>query len=539
MGLRQRIVEKSKEALLRPTVMRWVSDDRVMKATEGFLDARIRMKAAWQVLLNGHELPHVDPALDPSIASTETGPSETKTNGYANGNGHTNGNGHANGHANGNGHAAVSITNGNGYSAKSMRGSDDMDESLKERSSLAGIGGKDILEKCQKFMAADNARKMGIYPFFRPLDLNDGPEAVINGRRVVMFGSNNYLGLTTHPRVREAAKAAIDRFGTSMTGSRLVNGSMKLHEEFEEKLAAWFGKESALVFTTGYQVNLATCSALLSNKWSVAVIDRNVHASLYDGARLGQSAGARLVRYRHNDAESLDKTLEKLDVGEGALVITDGVFSAEGEIAKLDQLVPVVKKHGARMFVDDAHALGVIGPGGRGTAHSFGVSADVDLIGGTFSKSLASIGGWLVGERKVLDYIRHFAPSFMFAAAAAPPSVAAAMAAFDVMQEESWRIEKLHENFTYMRTELQKMGFELGHTQTAVIPIYIRQDLRTIMMWRDLLEEYGIYTNPFISPGVPPKSAMLRTSYMASHERAHLDRGLEALQKVGKKYGVI
>jgi 8-amino-7-oxononanoate synthase len=388
-------------------------------------------------------------------------------------------------------------------------------------------------------MAADNARKRGIYPFFRPLDLNDGPEAVIDGRRVIMLGSNNYLGLTTHPKVREAAKAAIDRFGTSMTGSRLVNGSMKLHEEFEGKLAAWFGKEAALVFTTGYQVNLATCAALLSNKFSVAVIDRNVHASLYDGARLGQAAGARLVRYRHNDPESLDKTLEKLEADEGALVITDGVFSAEGEIAKLDEIVKVVKKHGARLFVDDAHALGVIGPGGRGTAASFGLADQVDLIGGTFSKSLASIGGWLIGERKVLDYIRHFAPSFMFAAAAAPPSVAAAMAAFEMMQEEPWRIEKLRENFTYMRDELRKLGFELGHTQTAVIPIFIRQDLRTIMMWKDLLDEHGIYTNPFISPGVPPKSAMLRTSYMATHERHHLDRALEAFRTVGKKYGVI
>jgi 8-amino-7-oxononanoate synthase len=388
-------------------------------------------------------------------------------------------------------------------------------------------------------MAADNARKMGIYPFFRPLDLNDGPEAVIDGKRVIMLGSNNYLGLTTHPKVREAAKVAIERFGTSMTGSRLVNGTMKLHEEFEAKLAGWMGKESALVFTTGYQVNLATCAALLSNKFSVAVIDRNVHASLYDGARLGQAAGARLVRYRHNDPESLDKTLEKLEADEGALVVTDGVFSAEGEIAKIDQLVRVVKKHGARLFVDDAHALGVIGPGGRGSAHSFGVAADVDLIGGTFSKSLASIGGWLVGERKVLDYIRHFAPSFMFAAAAAPPSVAAAMAAFEVMQEEPWRMERLRENFTYMRDELKKMGFELGHTQTAVIPVYVRQDLRTIMMWRALLEDHGIYTNPFISPGVPPKSAMLRTSYMATHERKHLDRALEAFRTVGKKYGVI
>jgi 8-amino-7-oxononanoate synthase len=513
MGLRQTLVDKGKQALLRPSLMRWVSDDRVMKATEGLLDARGRLRAAWSALKNGHELPNVDPALDENIGKSAPA---AKRNGATNG--------HSGGSSNG---------------SAMTSGSTDMDESMKERNTLANIGGKDVFEKAFKFMAADNARKMGIYPFFRPLDFNDGPEAEINGKRVLMFGSNNYLGLTTHPKVREAARNAIDRFGTSMTGSRLVNGSMKLHEELEAKIAAFMGKESALVFTTGYQVNLATCAALLSNKQSVAFIDRNVHASLYDGVRLGQAAGAKLVRYKHNDAESLDRALEKLDAGDGAFVITDGVFSAEGEIAKLDEIVPVVKKHGARLIVDDAHAIGVIGPGGRGTAHSFGLQDQVDLIGGTFSKSLASIGGFLVGERKVLDYIRHFAPSFMFAASAAPPQVAAAMAALDVMQEETWRIDKLRDNFTYMRDELKKLGFELGHTQTAVIPIYIRQDLRTIMMWRDLLEECGIYTNPFISPGVPPKSAMLRTSYMATHERHHLDRALEGFAKVGKKYGVI
>ncbi len=512
MRLKDKIVERGRRTIQHPAVMRWVTDDRVMRATEGILDARIRVRAAWNILLNGHGLPNIDPALDEHVERPERAKPRSGSNGSA----------------------------GNGASAGfSGEGSEDMDTSLKERSSLAGIGGRDVLEKCMKFTAADNARKRGIYPFFRPLDLNDGPEAIINEKRVVMFGSNNYLGLTTHPKVREAAKNAIDRFGTSMTGSRLVNGSMKLHEEFENKLAAWFGKESALVFTTGYQVNLATCSAILSNRNCVAVIDRNVHASLYDGARLGQSSGARLVRYRHNDAESLDNVLAKMGAGDGALVITDGVFSAEGEIAKLDQIVPVVKKHGARLLVDDAHGLGVLGPEGRGTAHHFGLSDQVDLMGGTFSKSFASIGGWLVGERKVLDYIRHFAPSFMFAASAAPPSVAAAMAAFEVMREEPERIQKLHDNFSYMRTELRRLGFELGHTETAVIPIYVRQDLRTIMMWRDLLEDYGIYTNPFISPGVPPKSAMLRTSYMATHERSHLDRGLEALEKVGKKYGVI
>lgn len=579
MGLKSRIVDRGRQLVLSPTVMRWVSDDRVMKAAEGVLDARTRVKLAWHMLRNGHALPPVDPALDDSLGDTiEGGPRYAGGNGAQNGSRARNGamlressalRGTSNHSSNGvglhdgsdsgvrNGHDATPAGHGasNGSSngarldsapaAEARRSSEEtgashgMEDALKERTSLANVGGSDVFEKCYQFTAADNARRAGLYPFFRPLDFNDGPEAVLNGRRVLMFGSNNYLGLTTHPKVREAAKAAIDRFGTSMTGSRLVNGSMKLHNEFEEKLAHFFGKESALVFTTGYQVNIATCAALLSNKTSVAVVDRNVHASLYDGVRLGQSAGTRLTRYKHADPESLDRALERVGAGEGALVITDGVFSAEGEIAKLDRIVPVVKKHGARLLVDDAHALGVIGPGGRGTAHHFGLENEVDLIGGTFSKSMASIGGWLVGERKVLEYIQHFAPSFMFAASAAPPCVAAAMAAFDIMQEEPWRIERLRENFTFMRDELEKMGFELGHTETAVIPIYIRQDLRTLMMWRELLEEHGVYTNPFISPGVPPKSAMLRTSYMATHTREHLERGLDALYKTGKKYGVI
>lgn len=504
MDWKKKIVEQGSKVLENPEIMRWLTDDRVMKVAEGLMDAPERLKAAAKILREGYQLPNVDPALDEDRPTRRT-----------------------------------ITTEDSGPAGPTPVGSEDMEESMTERRSLATIGGKDIFEKAFKFSAADNARKRGIYPFFRPLDFSDGPEAQIDGKRVIMFGSNNYLGLTTHPKVREAAKAAIDKYGTSMTGSRLVNGSMKLHVEFEEKLAAWYGKESALVFTTGYQVNLSTLAALLSNKQAVAVMDRNDHASLYDGVRLGMATGARQVRYKHNDPESLDRALEKLGPDEGALVITDGVFSAEGEIAHLDKIVPIVKKHGARIFVDDAHALGVIGPGGRGTPHHFGVQDDVDLMGGTFSKSLASIGGWLVGERKVLDYIRHFAPSFMFAAAAAPPSVAAAMTAFEVMQEEQWRMEKLHENFTYMRDNLRALGFELGKTETAVIPIYIRQDLRTILMWKDLLEEHGVYTNPFISPGVPPKSAMLRTSYMATHSREQLDRALTAFEIVGKKYGVI
>jgi 8-amino-7-oxononanoate synthase len=397
----------------------------------------------------------------------------------------------------------------------------------------------DVLNKVYEFEAADDARRAGVYPYFKPFDYNDGPEAVIDGKRVTMFGSNNYLGLTTHPKVREAAVSAIGTFGTSMTGSRFVNGSMKLHGEFEEKIADFYGKESALVFTTGYQVNLAVGSALLRDENCVAVVDRSVHASIYDGVRLGQAAGGRMVRFRHNSAASLDRALSKLKGEQAALVMTDGVFSAEGDIAKLDELIAVTKERRARIFVDDAHALGVIGPGGRGTAHHFGLEQDVDLIGGTFSKSLASVGGYLVGERKVLDYIRHFAPSFMFAASGAPSSIAAAMAAFDVMQEETWRMDELRENYTYMKAELEGMGFDLGATESAVIPIYIRDDSRTLTFWSTLLNDHAVYTNPFVSPGVLPRNSLLRTSYMATHERKHLDRGLEALQSVGKDIGVI
>ena len=539
MGLKKRIVERGKQLALTPRVLKVLSDDRVMRAAEGVMDARNRVRAAaekaneaWHLLTSGHGLPSIDPSIvddiDLNIRAT---PAPAKTNGDApytrsektNGNGTT--------HANGNGHS--NVTHAHSADGKELAAS------MASRTSLSAIGGRDVFEKAFQFRAADNARKMGVYPFFRPLDFNDGPEAVLEGRRVTMFGSNNYLGLTTHPKVREAARDAINKFGTSMTGSRLVNGSMKLHNELEEKLAAFFGKESALVFTTGYQVNLAVISALLSNKKCVAVIDRNDHASIYDGVRLGQAVGARMVRYKHNDAESLDRTLSELAPDEGAFVITDGVFSAEGEIVHLPEITKVVKKHNARIFVDDAHALGVIGPSGRGTAAHFGISDQIDLMGGTFSKSLASIGGWLGGERKVLDYVQHFASSFMFAASAAPPSVAAAMAALEVMQEETWRIDQLRKNYTYMREELKKMGFDVGNSQTAVIPIYVRQDLRTIMMWKELLDVHGVYTNPFISPGVPPKQAMLRTSYMATHTKEHLDRGLEAFHATGKKFGVI
>ncbi|WP_437552740.1 aminotransferase class I/II-fold pyridoxal phosphate-dependent enzyme [Sorangium sp. So ce367] len=560
--MKDRLVDQAKKLTSSGVVVRVVSNDRVMRLATGVMDAKNRLRAAreraaeaWDILLNGHALPNIDPALDDEAGVHVATPSRAAARQPAAG-----GAGGAGGaglsvveetassdaprertaartHVNGVGSNGAGSNGAGTYVAAAAE--QQLATQMAARTSLSRIGGRDVFEKAYKFMTADNARAMGVYPFFRPLDFNNGPEAQLEGRTVIMLGSNNYLGLTTHPKVREAARNAIDKYGTSMTGSRLVNGSMRLHNELEQKLAAFHGKEAGLVFTTGYQVNIATISALLSNKRSVAMIDKDDHASIYDGVRLAQASGARMVRYKHSDPAALDSALSEIADTEGALVITDGVFSAQGEIASLPGIVEVVKKHKARLLVDDAHALGVIGPGGRGTAAHFGLEKEVDLIGGTFSKSLASIGGWLVGERKVLDYIQHFAYSFLFAASAAPPCVAAAMASLEVMQEEPWRQEKLRENFTYMRTELQRLGFELGKTETAVIPIYIRDDLKTVMMWKSLLDDYSLYVNPFITPGVPPKQQVLRTSYMATHERKHLDHALEAFEKVGKKFGVI
>jgi 8-amino-7-oxononanoate synthase len=554
MSLRQRITEQGQKLVQSGPFVRLFSNDKVMKVATGLMDARGRLDAAGErarealdILVNGHGLPSIDPALDPAHEEMSRGPaSGARRASGANG---------ASGESAPTAKAAAPRANGHvdhltdeeappkaaPKADAPAEGSNEerLAKQMAGRVSLSRIGGRDVFDKCQKFMTADNARAMGVYPFFRPLDFNNGPEAQLDGKKVIMLGSNNYLGLTTHPKVREAAKAAIDKYGTSMTGSRLVNGTMRLHKELEDKLAAYHGKEAGLVFTTGYQVNIATISALLSNKKSVAVIDKDDHASIYDGVRLALAAGARMVRYKHNDPASLDEALGELGEAEGALVATDGVFSAQGEIVNLPGIVEVVKKHKARLLVDDAHALGVIGKQGRGTASHFGLDQEVDLIGGTFSKSLASIGGWLVGDRKVLDYVQHFAYSFLFAASAAPPCVAAAMASLDLMQEEPWRQEKLRENFTYMREELKKMGFELGKTETAVIPIYIRDDLKTVMMWKALLDDHSVYVNPFITPGVPPKQQVLRTSYMATHERHHLDHALEAFHKVGKKFGVI
>jgi 7-keto-8-aminopelargonate synthetase-like enzyme len=357
-----------------------------------------------------------------------------------------------------------------------------------------------------------------------------------------MFGSNNYLGLTTHTRVREAAARAAQRWGTSLTGSRFVNGTLELHEQLERRIAAFVGKPAALVFTSGYQVNLAVGAALLAAEDAVAVIDRQVHASIYDGVRLGMAGGGRWVRFRHNTPTSLDRALARLSPEQRPLVITDGVFSAEGTLAPLDEFAAVARRHGARLFVDDAHGLGVVGPGGRGTAAHFGVTDGVDLIGGTFSKSLASVGGFLAGDPEVLDYVRHFAPSFMFAASATPASLAAALAALDVLDDEGWRVDRVRTQAQRFASELHAMGFDVGGAErgaSAIVPVRIGDGARTLEFWNRLMDAHGVYTNPFLPPGVPERGSLLRTSCMATHEPEHLDRALEAFAEVGRGLGLI
>ena len=402
-----------------------------------------------------------------------------------------------------------------------------------------GSDAGDIFARARGWTGADEVRAQGLYPFFRSFERSDGPEAVLEGRRVLMFGSNNYLGLTTHPRVREAAAKAVHRWGTSMTGSRFVNGSLELHDELEAQLAAFYGKPAALVFTSGYQVNLAVGAALLGDEHAVAVIDRQVHASIYDGVRLGMAGGGRWVRFRHNTPASLQRALERLAPDDLPLVMTDGVFSAEGTLAPLDELVPIARARGARVLVDDAHGLGVVGPGGRGTAHHFGVAAEVDLIGGTFSKSLASVGGFLVGDAEVLDYIRHFAPSFMFAASASPASLAAAQAALALIDEEPWRGERARSHAAHLARELRGLGFSVQAGGSAIVSVVLADAARTLQFWNDLLREHEIYTNPFIPPGVPEQGALLRMSCMATHEAGHVERALEAFEAVGRRLGVV
>jgi 8-amino-7-oxononanoate synthase len=348
-----------------------------------------------------------------------------------------------------------------------------------------------------------------------------------------MCGSNNYLGLTTHPKVKAAAVEAIERYGTSCTGSRFLNGNMSIHEQLEEELADWVGLEAALVFSTGMQVNLGTISSLV-NRGDIVILDKEDHASIVDGAFL---SGGKIERYRHNDMNHLKRVLESLPEDKGKLLVVDGLFSMEGDIAPLPELVPLCKAYGVRLMVDDAHAMGVLG-GGRGTAAHFGLTEGVDLIMSTFSKSFASLGGFIAGEADVVDYIKHNARSLIFSASIPPANTATAKAALEVMRDEPERVERVNQIGDRMRQEYQQMGFDTGDSVTPVIPIIIGDDERTFITWKMLFEN-GVFVNPVISPAVSPGRQLLRTSYMATHTDEQMDRVLEIFHKVGKELQLI
>ncbi|MCA9938468.1 MAG: pyridoxal phosphate-dependent aminotransferase family protein [Anaerolineales bacterium] len=394
----------------------------------------------------------------------------------------------------------------------------------------------DIFDKCTNseiVTAVHEAKANNLYPYFLPLDGTEGTEVTVNGRRIIMIGSNNYLGLTTHPRVREAARKAIDEFGTSCTGSRFLNGTLRLHMELEERLAAFVGKEAALVFSTGMQANLGAISCLLGPN-DYAIIDKANHASIVDGCRLG---GGQVKRFRHNDMQHLEMVLSRIPSDAGKLIIVDGVYSMEGDIAPLDKIVPICRRYGARLYVDDAHSLGVLGKG-RGTAAHFGLVDQVDLIMGTFSKSFASIGGFVAGDADIISFIKHNARSLIFSASLPASNVMAAMTALDIMESEPEHVERLWKNGHKMLHGLTELGFDTGHTQTPIIPIIIGENDPTYLTWK-LLYERGLYTNPVRTPAVPPGRSLLRTSYMATHTEQQLDRALDILASTGRQLGLI
>lgn len=391
----------------------------------------------------------------------------------------------------------------------------------------------DIFEKAFGYTEAREAIKQGYYPYFIPMSESEGTEAVFHGHRLIMCGSNNYLGLTTDPSVRRAAIEAVERFGTSCTGSRFLNGTLELHEQLEHELADFVGKEAALVFSTGMQTNLGVLSAIVG-RGDVIVMDRDDHASLVDGARL---AWGETKRFKHNDMADLERVLSGIAKDKGKLVVVDGLYSMGGDLAPLPEITALCKKHGARLMVDDAHGMGVMGRG-RGTAAHFGVTKDVDLIMSTFSKSFASLGGFIAGDDQVIHYIKHHARALIFSASIPAANAAAALAALKIMRDEPQRAERLSAIAERMRGELRGMGFNIGASVSPIIPIIVGDNMKTLLAWRTLFDA-GVFVNPILSPAVPQGMELLRTSYMASHTDGQIDRVLTIFGEVGKKLGVI
>jgi 8-amino-7-oxononanoate synthase len=389
----------------------------------------------------------------------------------------------------------------------------------------------DIFEKCVKFTAPQQLKDMGFYPYFKRIESAQGPEIVVEGEKKIVVCSNNYLGLADNPKVIEASVAAAKQYGTSCTGSRLLNGTNDLHVKVEEKFAKFVGKESALLFTTGHHSNLGSISTLVG-KGEVIVTDKFDHASIIDGCRLSYGE---MARFKHNDMADLKRVLEK-NKEKAMMIVVDGIFSMEGDIAKLPEIKRLAKEYGARVFVDEAHSLGVIGENGTGTGEHYNMQKDVDVVMATASKSLASIGGFIAADKTVVEYIKNTSRTIIFTASLPPACVGAIDAALDILQQEPQRRQKLWDNTNKMKVGFKAMGFDTGHSESPIIPLTIGDDIKAFQMWRKLFDA-GVFASPVVSPAVP--SAIIRTSYMATHTDAQLDFVLEMFEKIGKEIGVI
>lgn len=385
----------------------------------------------------------------------------------------------------------------------------------------------DIFEKCERKSLADEAREKGVYPYFHSLQSRQDIEVIMEGKRRIMLGSNNYLGLTINPNVIEAGIKAIEKYGTGCSGSRFLNGTLNMHLELESELAEFLRKEEVVTFSTGFQSNLGIISAIVG-RTDYVICDKENHASIYDGCKLSYG---KMLRYKHSDMEDLERILNGVPETAGILIVTDGVFSMGGDIAKLPEIVSLAKKYGARVMVDDAHGLGVIGEGGRGTASYFGLEDDVDIYMGTFSKSLASLGGYMASSSKVADYVRHNSRPFIFSASMTPANCACALASLRELKAHPELVTNLAHISQYVRDGLTARGIKHRESETPIIPIYTYETYRTLGISKELFDE-GVYINPVLPPATPPSECLLRTSYMASHTEAILDEAMDIIKEV-------
>lgn len=393
---------------------------------------------------------------------------------------------------------------------------------------------KPLQQKLSVYDAPQKAKAAGVYPYFRAISSEQDTEVIMNGKKVLMFGSNSYMGLTNHPKVIEAAIEATKKYGTGMAGSPFLNGTLTIHKDLEARLADYVGKEDAMIYSTGFGVNLGVVSTLTGRE-DYIILDEQDHASIIEGRRLSFS---NYLKYKHNDMESLENQLKRCEPDRVKLIVTDGVFSMEGDVANLPEIVRLAKKYNATVMVDEAHGIGVFGEGGRGTCNHFGVTDDVDLIMGTFSKSLASLGGFIATDKVITNFLRHHSRSYIFTASITPASTAAVNAALDIILAEPERQEHLWKITNYALEQFRAMGCEIGHTSTPIIPLFIRDDYKTFHVTSDLLKE-GVFVNPVVTPAVAPQDTLIRYSLMATHTEEQVQRSLEAIEKVFKKYDLL